>query len=209
MLSRFVLPPEEFWRGTSPSQAANWRPLLKTFALPTLATNALAVSGPIPGIACKRWLAVSSRCHALISLSSSSTCRSSARWWSGLDYRAAIKRRALREWETILIKDTVRKHDVVVIPGERNHVTDHRNSQRSARLHRPRQLDRARLIHVQPPQKFSTTPASSNAGSNLYSKGSVARIRARSGSSSLLRRRTLLQVSQRFQSCGILRRHGL
>ena len=25
MPSRFVLPPEEFWRGTSPSHAANWR----------------------------------------------------------------------------------------------------------------------------------------------------------------------------------------
>src|ERR1039458_5838699 len=67
MPSRVVLPPEEFWRGTRPSHAANWRPLWKTFASPTLATNALAVSGPIPGIACSGWLAVSSRGQAFIS----------------------------------------------------------------------------------------------------------------------------------------------
>jgi hypothetical protein len=46
------LPPLEFCRGTSPSHAKNWRPFSNVLASPTLATSALAVSGPIPGIAC-------------------------------------------------------------------------------------------------------------------------------------------------------------
>lgn len=46
--SRRILPPEESWRGTSPNQAASCRPLLNVRASPTLATNALAVGGPIP-----------------------------------------------------------------------------------------------------------------------------------------------------------------
>jgi len=38
--------PLECWRGTKPSQAANWRPVVKVVPSPRLATNALAVSGP-------------------------------------------------------------------------------------------------------------------------------------------------------------------
>jgi hypothetical protein len=52
--SNVVLPPVEFWRGTSPSHAASCRPLWNVFASPMLATNAVAVSGPIPGIAATR-----------------------------------------------------------------------------------------------------------------------------------------------------------
>ena len=44
-----TLPPLERCRGTSPNQAANSRPLLKHLASPIDATNAVAVSGPIPG----------------------------------------------------------------------------------------------------------------------------------------------------------------
>ena len=45
-LSR-VLPPVEYCRVVSPSQAANWRPELKSLASPTVATTALAVIGSI------------------------------------------------------------------------------------------------------------------------------------------------------------------
>ena len=43
-----VLPPVEYCRGTSPSQAANCRPFLKSRPLPTVATRAEAVIGPMP-----------------------------------------------------------------------------------------------------------------------------------------------------------------
>jgi len=66
MLSRFVLPPLDRWRGTSPSQAATWRRLLKFFASPIVATSAVAVIVPIRGICSSRRLASFSRCQALI-----------------------------------------------------------------------------------------------------------------------------------------------
>ena len=75
MPSKVGLPPLECWRSTTPSHAANWRPLSKFFASPTLATMAVAVSGPIPGTFSSRGLASLARCQALICTSISSTCR--------------------------------------------------------------------------------------------------------------------------------------
>src|SRR6185437_16634418 len=49
------LPPVEYSRGTSPTQAANGRPLRNAPPFPIAATSAVAVSGPIPGIASRRW----------------------------------------------------------------------------------------------------------------------------------------------------------
>jgi hypothetical protein len=43
------LPPLEFCLGTSPIQAARLRPVLKAFGSATLATSALASSGPHAG----------------------------------------------------------------------------------------------------------------------------------------------------------------
>ena len=54
MPSSFCLPPVECSRGTNPIQAANSRPLRKAAPLPMAATSAVAVSGPIPGIASRR-----------------------------------------------------------------------------------------------------------------------------------------------------------
>ena len=48
MCPRRVLPPVEYCRGTSPSQAANCRPFLKSWPLPTLAMIAEALKGPMP-----------------------------------------------------------------------------------------------------------------------------------------------------------------
>ena len=45
-----VLPPLEFWSGTKPIHAANCRAFLKLLGSPALATNSLAVMGPIPGM---------------------------------------------------------------------------------------------------------------------------------------------------------------
>ena len=52
------LPPDEFCLGTSPSQAANWRPDRKTLASPTVATSAVAVMNPMPGMVSSRRLMV-------------------------------------------------------------------------------------------------------------------------------------------------------
>jgi len=49
-----VCPPVECCVGTKPHQAANWRPFLHTPPLPTAATRAVAVIGPIPGMVIKR-----------------------------------------------------------------------------------------------------------------------------------------------------------
>src|SRR3954468_14816220 len=48
------LPPLEFCFGTRPIQAARSRPVLNTAGSATLATNALASSGPTPGMAISR-----------------------------------------------------------------------------------------------------------------------------------------------------------
>src|SRR3954463_1780056 len=54
MPSSLVLPPVDHCRGTSPSQAANSRPLLKAAPFPMADTTAVETSGPTPGICCKR-----------------------------------------------------------------------------------------------------------------------------------------------------------
>ena len=51
MPNSFALPPVEYCRGTMPSQAANSRPLRNAAPLPIAATMAVAVTGPMPGIA--------------------------------------------------------------------------------------------------------------------------------------------------------------
>ena len=48
---RLDLQPDEYCRGTSPTQAARWRPCLSSLASPTAATTAVAGSGPTPSIA--------------------------------------------------------------------------------------------------------------------------------------------------------------
>src|SRR5579863_2558143 len=50
----FCLPPVECSPGTTPSHAENPRPFLKAAPLPMAATVAVAVIGPIPGIATRR-----------------------------------------------------------------------------------------------------------------------------------------------------------
>ena len=67
-----VLPPLEYWRGTSPSQAANWRPFLKSWPLPTVATKADAVMGPMPRRVCTRQASALEPTCILISCSYSS-----------------------------------------------------------------------------------------------------------------------------------------
>jgi hypothetical protein len=52
-------PPVPVCRGTNPSQVANSRPDLKAFASPSVATAAVALSSPTPGISAIRWLAES------------------------------------------------------------------------------------------------------------------------------------------------------
>ena len=71
------LPPRECGRGTRPSQAANGRPRLKQFVSPREAINALAVIGPIPGMAAHFRLASFSLCQTWICPSNSFTWRSS------------------------------------------------------------------------------------------------------------------------------------
>jgi hypothetical protein len=48
------LPPLERWRGVRPIKAANSRPLAKDATSPTVATTAVAITGPTPGIVINR-----------------------------------------------------------------------------------------------------------------------------------------------------------
>ena len=70
----FCLPPVECSPGTTPSQAANPRPFLKAAPLPMAAIVAVAVIGPMPGIATSRLQGSSSPAMRTISLSDSSIC---------------------------------------------------------------------------------------------------------------------------------------
>jgi hypothetical protein len=70
MPARRCLPPLEFCRGTSPSQAASWRPELKHDGSVTVAAIAVAVIGPTPGIVASLRLASSRRPQATSSASS-------------------------------------------------------------------------------------------------------------------------------------------
>jgi hypothetical protein len=60
-------PPDEFWRGVSPIQAANSRPDAKTEGSDTVAATADAVMAPKPGIVSRRRLTALARCHFTIS----------------------------------------------------------------------------------------------------------------------------------------------
>ena len=64
ILPRRCFPPVEFCRGTSPIQAAISRPDLNTEGSAMEAANALAVTGPTPGMVARRWLTASDRCQA-------------------------------------------------------------------------------------------------------------------------------------------------
>src|SRR5246500_180842 len=68
------LPPVECSPGTTPSQAANPRPFLKAAPLPMAAIVAVAINGPLPGIATRRLHGSSSPAMRTISLSDSSIC---------------------------------------------------------------------------------------------------------------------------------------
>jgi len=48
MRPRRAFPPELYWPGTKPIQAANWRPQVNSLALPTIATIAAWI-GLVPG----------------------------------------------------------------------------------------------------------------------------------------------------------------
>ena len=48
------MPPGACSRGTHPSQAAPWRPFLHGGTSPIAARRAVAVTGPLPGMVCKR-----------------------------------------------------------------------------------------------------------------------------------------------------------
>jgi len=50
-----ILPPVVYCRGVNPSQAANWRPFLNCLGSPTLASSAVAVMAPMPGIVINRF----------------------------------------------------------------------------------------------------------------------------------------------------------
>ena len=71
--SRF-LPPLECCFGTIPIQAEKLRPDRKDFGSATVATTAVASTGPTPGASSSLMLISSDRCQALISRSNSSTC---------------------------------------------------------------------------------------------------------------------------------------
>jgi len=59
-----LLPPDECCRGTRPSQADKWRPELNGEPSPMVASSAVAVMTPTPGIVVNRWLACWERCQA-------------------------------------------------------------------------------------------------------------------------------------------------
>src|SRR5215472_16205793 len=70
---RRSLPPLDRCCGTSPSHAANCRPDLNWVASPTVATIALAVIGPTPGIVASRRVTSFARCQAISSPSTTAT----------------------------------------------------------------------------------------------------------------------------------------
>ena len=67
------LPPLECCRGTRPSQAESCRPERNCAPSPIVATSAVAVMTPTPGIVARRRLASLERCHAKSVASSSLT----------------------------------------------------------------------------------------------------------------------------------------
>src|SRR5215472_6387605 len=98
---RRSLPPLDRCCGTSPSQAANCRPDLNWVASPTVATIALAVIGPTPGMVASRRLTSFARCQAISSPSTTATRAATSRSWSartaacvGLTPAPSLRRRA-------------------------------------------------------------------------------------------------------------------
>src|SRR5436189_6349446 len=74
MLPSLSLPPLECCLGTRPIQAEKLRPDRKTFGSPTVATTAVASTGPTPGASSILILISLDRCQAMISRSNSSIC---------------------------------------------------------------------------------------------------------------------------------------
>jgi hypothetical protein len=74
MPSNVGLPPVLYWRGTNPIDAANWRAEANCRASPNSVASTLAVIGPMPGIASRRWPRSSSRSCRINSRSTSPTC---------------------------------------------------------------------------------------------------------------------------------------
>jgi hypothetical protein len=66
MPSNNGFPPLECCLGTSPNQAASYRPFLKHRASPIDAACALAVNTPTPGMPASRWLSVLLLCQVAI-----------------------------------------------------------------------------------------------------------------------------------------------
>ena len=66
----FCLPPDDFCKGVSPTQAAKSQPFLKVSAGGARAAMAVAVIGPMPGMLISRRATSSSRARRAISLSS-------------------------------------------------------------------------------------------------------------------------------------------
>gem|GEM_PF-2138258 len=68
-----ALPPVVTCRGTNPSHAARSRPLPKLLPVPTAATSAVAIVGPMPGISISLCISASVLASALISASMAAT----------------------------------------------------------------------------------------------------------------------------------------
>src|ERR1700712_2644833 len=71
ILPSLFLPPLECCFGTSPIQAEKFRPDRKDFGSATVATKAVASTGPTPGASSRLMLISLDRCQALISRSNS------------------------------------------------------------------------------------------------------------------------------------------
>src|SRR6476620_9240618 len=74
ILPSLFLPPLECCFGTIPIQAEKLRPDRKDFGSATVATTAVASTGPTPGASSSLMLISLDRCQALISRSNSSIC---------------------------------------------------------------------------------------------------------------------------------------
>ncbi len=82
MLPSLSLPPLERCFGTSPIQAEKSRPDRNAFGSATLATRAVASTGPTPGISSSRLLVSLDRCQARIRRSNSRIWAFSIRSWT-------------------------------------------------------------------------------------------------------------------------------
>ena len=78
-MAKPALPPLECCFGTSPIQAEKLRPDRKVLGSATVATRAMASTGPMPGALSSRLLVSLDRCQALIIRSNSRICAFSIR----------------------------------------------------------------------------------------------------------------------------------